>query len=261
MSKTKQNKQRLKTDDEAITVYRGIIVDNEDPTYSGRCKIRVYGKFDELDDDMLPYAKPINNLTFSGDNGSGFISVPKIGAEVEVVFNNGDIYKPEYRSLVKISDELKETLKDSYQNAHALIYDVNKNLKIYYTEKDGLLLWLDGSYVNIKSDNSIVLEHKNTQSILEFKGDNITMTSNSKIEMTSGSKIEANSAECHVNGNLTKIGANPNYSAVMAEPLWKFLKLLATAVDAKYPQTPSVLTNAANLAEIASTSNTVKTSL
>lgn len=257
----KKDKEMMRTDDENVTVYRGIIIDNDDPTYQGYCKVRVYGKYDDLDDDMIPFAKPINNLTFGGNNGSGFISIPKVDTEVEVRFSNGDIYKPEYSAISHINPDLVDILKESYQNAHALLFDSDKDLKMYYTEKDGFLLWLDGSYINIKSDNSIVIEHKETQSIIELKGGDITMTSNTKIELTSGTKIEANSQTVHINGNLTDIGANPVHSSGSFEILWKYIKLLASATDQKYPQTPGVLVGQANLAEIASTSKTVKTSL
>lgn len=255
------DKKKMRTDDESTQIYRGIIVDNKDPEYTGYCKIRVYGKYDMLDDEDLPWAKPKTNSTFGGNNGSGFISIPKIDTEVEVIFNNGDIYKPEYKSIIHINKDLIETIKESYENAHSILYDSDQDLKMYYTEKDGFLIYLDGSYINIKTDNSIVIEHKETQSILELKGGNITMTSNTKIELTSGTKIETNSKEVHINGNTTKLGTTANYSSVMAEPLWAFLKQLSTAVDAKWPQTPGVLTGAANLAEQASTSKTVKTTL
>ena len=57
----------------------GIVVDNFDPTYKGRCKIRVYGRHTEvvggeyaiLDDD-LPWAKPAPSGSTSGGN---FLSI------------------------------------------------------------------------------------------------------------------------------------------------------------------------------------------
>ena len=52
----------------------GVVVDNNDPTFSGRCRIKVYGIFDKLKPELLPWATPISSSIFSG-SGSGSLSI------------------------------------------------------------------------------------------------------------------------------------------------------------------------------------------
>ena len=61
-----------------------------------------------------------------------------------------------------------------------------------------------------------------------------------------------------MDGKTTNLGHSPVFSAVCAEPLWDFLKKLATAVDAKLPATPSVNSTLAASFEQLSTSQTVR---
>ena len=60
------------------TNWIGLVVDNEDPLQEGRVKVKVFGKFDELEDEAIPWATPRNNLTGGSATGSGFHSVPKV---------------------------------------------------------------------------------------------------------------------------------------------------------------------------------------
>lgn len=239
--------------------FLGVVVDNKDPNKNGRCRIRVFGKFDELEDADLPWANPIRGLSF-GVDGSGQFSSPKKNSVVHVKFSNGNIYAPEFYSIQELAPDLKQEISGSYENAHSLVYDKDEQLKMYYTKEKGLTIFLKDSKINIANDNSIVIEHKGTSSIIELRGNNITMNSNSEINLTSGTRIKETSAEVWVNGKETKLGHVPSYSAVLAEPLFAFLKVLASAVDAKLYATPGAMATACTTAELLSTSNTVKVS-
>src|ERR1035437_5707727 len=70
--------------------YVGIVEDNEDPKKLGRCKVRVLDLFDEIPVADIPFASPWKDL-----NGNEF-NVPEKGKVVTVVFDQGNIYKPEY---------------------------------------------------------------------------------------------------------------------------------------------------------------------
>ena len=81
----------------------GIVVDNYDPLYKGRCKIRVFGLHSEtiygqyliLDDD-LPWSSPAPNIGSS--NGS--FNIPSIGERVYV--NADDPYNILYYGQVEV---------------------------------------------------------------------------------------------------------------------------------------------------------------
>jgi len=250
----------LKNDDLKSMLFMGVIVDIDDPAKTGRARVRVFGKFDELTDDELPWATQQLGFTFGGGGGSGSISIPRLDSVVNVVFDNGNLYSPYFSNVQETSPDLLDEIKDSYDGSHSLIYDSEEKLKIFYTRNKGLTLMLDESRVTIESDNAIVIEHKGTSTIIELRGNNITMTADSEINLTAGSRIHATSAEIWEDGKITKLGHVPAYSAVLAEPLFAFLKVLSASIDAKSPVTPSAMSSACSVSEQLSTSATVKVS-
>ena len=254
------SRQTMIKDDLTSMSFLGVVIDADDPTRNGRCKIRVFGKFDDLEDEDIPWANPQLGLVFSKDGTSGAMSIPRKGAVVSVLFNSGNIYSPEFASIQEPSNELIAEIKNSYPNAHSLIYDDEEEIRVYYTQEKGYTMYLKGSRVNIANDNSITIEHKDTSSIIELRGNNITVTADSEINVTAGSRCKITSPEVWVDGKETKIGHVPAYSAVLAEPLWAYLKVLSAAVDAKLYPTPGAMSGAAETAEQLSTSTTVKVS-
>ena len=254
------NRNNLKIDDIGGMDWLGVVVNADDPTFQYRCQVRIFGKFDELLNEDLPWCNPRNPSVFGTGGSSGSGSYPKIGTVVQVRFNNGDKYAPEYESIQELSSEVIEEIKNSYENNHVLVYDGDEKLKVFYTRKKGMMIELDESRVNIESDNTITIEHKGTSSLIELKGSTITITADSEVNITGTSRVKIDSAEVWVNGKETKVGHVPAYSAVLAEPLWAFLRVLASTVDAKLYPTPGAMTAAAAAAEQLSTSSTVKVS-
>ena len=257
------------------TEWLGSVEDNNDPNFSGRCKVRVFGVFDGTNDDTvenspyvintndLPWCYPANGIFFgSGKSmGAGNLSVPKIGSKVKVRFNGGHLYAPEYFAIQDVNLEMADDLKDSYVDSHVILYDKDQQLKILYKKSLGFQIFYQGSNMTINPDASITIEHKDTQSLIELIGGTINITANSTINITSNSKIEAVTSEGIFNGNVsTKLGPSPQFSAVLAEPLWAFLKMLASAIDAKLPSTPSAMSSQAAAYESISTSKNVKIS-
>jgi len=171
------------------TQWVGVVEDNSDPLFEGRCKIRVFGKFDQRSGDdglsgdfiipteNLPWSRPYNSGTGGSDSGGGMHSVPKINSTVKVTFDNGNIYSPVYHHNNYISDELKEEIEGSYENSHSLVYDTEANpgpIKIFFTEDKGLMLDYNGSQVNIRPDNTIYIEHANGK-IVHVQQDKISL--------------------------------------------------------------------------------------
>jgi hypothetical protein len=265
----------LAEDDLTGSDWIGEVVDNNDPEFSGRCKVRVFGKFDgtnDIDnsesgyvipDDHLPWAYPAGSSIFGGGEGkgAGSLSVPKVGSKVKIRFSTGNIYAPEYVTVQDLNQGVIDEVSASYQNAHVLFYDEDEKSKIVYTPAKGLEIFHKDSHIVINPDSSITIEHANTSSIIELVGPNINITANSTVNITANSKVQSEASECVMNGtSVTKLGPAPAYSAVLAEPLWTFLKMMASAVDAKLPSTPGVLSTQAASFEQLSTSKNVKVS-
>ena len=62
--------------------YCGTVVDIEDPLKIGRVRIEVFGFFDGLEPNLIPWATPATSNTGGSDSGGGFFSVPKLGSVV-----------------------------------------------------------------------------------------------------------------------------------------------------------------------------------
>jgi uncharacterized protein involved in type VI secretion and phage assembly len=189
------------------TNWVGVIEDVNDPLFEGRCRIRVFGKFDlreSLEDpqssfliptDKLPWARPGNFYSGGSNSGSGTFSVPKLGSFVKVTFENGNIYSPVYYENIYTSDEVKAEVENSYQNSHVLIYDTTfgltgggneevtndrsgEGIKVFFTEEKGLVFdyaTTEGSsIINIRPDNTIYIEHAGGK-IIHIQSDKISI--------------------------------------------------------------------------------------
>ncbi len=129
--------KELDKDNIRETHWIGEIVDNNDPKFLGRCRVKVYGKFDKLPNDAIPWATPMNR-DFVGSH-----NVPNIGTIVAVRFDNGNIYHPEYWFQINQSKALKTDILEKSGAAHnvvSLIYDEVRNIRIYHSPEDGLVI-------------------------------------------------------------------------------------------------------------------------
>lgn len=129
--------KELDKDNIRETHWIGEVVDNADPKFLGRCRVKVYGKFDKLPNDAIPWATPMNR-DFVGSH-----NVPNVGTVVAVRFDNGNIYHPEYWFQINQSKALKTDVLEGSSAAHdvvSLIYDEVRNIRIYHSPEDGLVI-------------------------------------------------------------------------------------------------------------------------
>ncbi len=252
------DRNKLEKPNTEILHYLGVVVNNKDPEFKGRAKVRVFGIFDELADADLPWSHQRFEQSYGLGGGSGRISVPKLGSVVHVQFNNGNYYSPEYKAVQELSPDLIDEIRVSYDGAHSLIYDGIERLKMYYTVEKGLIIDLKESKIIIRNDNSILITHADDTASIELKGGKITKYADQEIENTAVTRIKHSSEEVWMDGKTTNLGHSPLFSAVCAEPLWDFLKKLAISVDSKMPATPGVNSTLASSFEQLATSQTVR---
>lgn len=235
----------------------GIVVNNKDPLFAGRCQVRVFSVMDDLIDDLLPWAIPSNSTVF-GSNGAGSVSVPKIGHFIRVIFTNGDIYSPEYTTIQNLDPALINKIKDDYDGTHVIVYDQNEDLNVIYQRNSGFLIYYKESLIQITPDSMITIQHANNDSIIQLVGDKCNVTTKNEVNITASSKVNIVSDESILNGKQsTKLGPNAQFHAVLAEPLWAMLSTLASAIDTKYPLSPGVNTSIVQSTKSAATSNNV----
>ena len=233
------------------------VTNNIDPTFSGRCQVRVFRLMDEIDSKNLPWAVPINSTIFAGD-GAGSLSVPKIGHIVRVQFNNGDVYAPEYTTIQNVDTQLIETIKDDYDGTHVLLYDPDEELNVIYQRNRGIEIFYRESFIQIAPDSMITIQHANQDSLIQLEGDKCSIVTKNEVNISAAAKVEVTADEVIAAGNqTTKLGPGPYNHAVMAEVLFPLLSTLATAIDAKMPATPGVNVGLVETAKQAATSTNV----
>lgn len=131
------NQQELFKDNLRDTHWLGEVVDVNDPELLGRCRIKVFGKFDLLEANDIPWAVPANAVIAGG------YSVPNIGDVVSVYFDNGNIYTPVYKNQALVDSDLKEEVLSNSANPEAvtsLVYDSTKGIRVYHSPENGLVI-------------------------------------------------------------------------------------------------------------------------
>lgn len=214
------NQDNAYRDDLLSTTWLGEVVDIEDPLKIGRVKIKVFGKFDTIPTEDIPWAYPGNNMTASSATGGGFFSVPKLGSVVSVKFDQGNIYHPEYFFNQKISDEVKAEIEGSYPNAHVLIFDTvtEGSLKVFFTESKGLMLDYKETQINVKPDKSIDIHTASGKSKIELLDDgtlnvthdnDINIKSNKTINITATNDVKIKCKNADVTASTKAIIDSP----------------------------------------------------
>ena len=224
--------KEFQTDNLKDSQWVGIVEDNQDPLFEGRCRIRVLGKLDgrvdPTDDtsayiiptESLPWARPANKFTGGSDSGGGSFDVPKLNSTVNVTFDNGNIYSPVYHYNLYHSDDVQAEIESSYNNAHVLVYDTafgltvddsgtatnardGEAIKVFFTEAKGFRIdyaTTQGSTtVNVKPDNSVEIINANGDSIVMLNDGNITFTHSAKFIINSSDNTEINCKDAIIN--------------------------------------------------------------
>ena len=235
----------------------GIVMNNQDPNFSGRCQVKVLGLFDGISNDHLPWATPINSTIFAGD-GAGSISIPKVGQFVRIQFNNGDLYAPEYTTIQNIDTELIQRIKDDYEGTHVLLYDPEEELTVIYQKGSGFQIYYKESFFQITPDSMVTIQTPNNDSIIQLERDITRITTKNEVVVAAGAKAIVTAPEVQIIGSqATKVGPPPYYSAILAEPFFALLSTLASALDEKLPSTPGVNIGLVEVAKQAATSTNV----
>jgi len=179
-------------------IYLGEIVDINDPLKEGRAKIRVFGLFDDLDVEDIPWANQINGISFSG-TGNGRLSIPRLGAVVAVKFDGQNYYRMVYYGEWVSSPDMLEEISESYEGAHSIIYDVGAEpgpLKIFYTKSKGMNFILGDAKVQLDTQDGGQL-----RIVIEMGEDQIRMENNKVIINSNNIELGEAAIESVIKGN------------------------------------------------------------
>lgn len=179
-------------------IYLGEIVDISDPLKKGRAKVRVFGLFDDLETQDIPWASQVNAISFGGD-GNGRLSIPRLGSVVAVEFDGQNYYRMVYYGEWESSPEMLEEISDSYEGAHSFVYDVGAEpgpLKIFYTRKKGMNFILGDAKVQLDTQDGGQL-----RIVIEMGDDQIRMENNKVIVNSNNIELGEAAIESVIKGN------------------------------------------------------------
>ena len=114
----------------------GVVESIDDPTYSGRIKVRVKGFHDNLKTEELPWCTYAGSSNFSG-TGGGSISIPRVGATVRVRFKDEKSTSMEWTGTGTLDKELINEIKSDYAGSHVLLYDTASDISIKFQPGSG----------------------------------------------------------------------------------------------------------------------------
>lgn len=225
----------------------GTVVSVDDPTYSGRIKVRIDGVNDNIDIDNLPWVTFGGSPMFSGDGG-GAISIPRVGAKVRVNFKKDDPQSLEWYATNRIDRKLAAELAVDYEGSHAVLYDSDSDLSIMYQNQTGLRFYYKGSFIQLSPDNTITLHYgEGNQGVqIQLSDGKVDIQGAQQINISSGNavKVEADNIVINGNTNVQIKGDTPGEVAVNGKVLFKTLLNLASMIDEKIPATGGVAINA-----------------
>ena len=203
-------------------VHLGEIVDINDPLKQGRARIRVFGFFDDLEIDDIPWAEQISGLSFSSARGNGNISIPRVGATVNVQFDGSNYYKCFYEFEKESAPALLEEIADSYEGAQSLWYDVEAEpgpLKLFYTKKKGMVLSLGDAKIQLDTQDG-----GNLRIVIEMGKDQIKME-NSKVI---------------INSNNIELGEGATQAVILGDAFKQFFDVHVHAGAGSPPVVPMI---------------------
>jgi hypothetical protein len=203
-------------------IHLGEIVDINDPLKQGRARIRVFGFFDDLEIEDIPWAEQVSGLSFSSARGNGNISIPRVGATVNVQFDGSNYYKCFYEFEKESDPALLEEIADSYEGAQSLWYDVEAEpgtLKLFYTKKKGMVLSLGDAKIQLDTQDG-----GNLRIVIEMGNDQIKME-NSKVI---------------INSNNIELGEGATQAVILGDAFKQFFDVHVHAGAGSPPVVPMI---------------------
>ena len=152
---------------EGNKTYIGVVEDNNDPKKLGRVRIRVLDVFDNISVDDIPWATPWKDL-----NGN-MANIPEKGKVLTVVFDQGNIYKPEFIFAEHFNINLEKKLKTlegkDYISMKSVLFD--HKTQFFVNDKDGVILDYKITQINLR-DGGIDMNLKDNMGTINIGSGN-----------------------------------------------------------------------------------------
>lgn len=191
--------------DDSIDSYEhhwtGKVLDNNDPLMMGRCKIRIFGYYDDIADSAIPWALP--ETSYLGSR-TGALVVPENGTLVRGYFDVGDDQKPIYNAIAPNMDnymnshDMAETMLN-YPNLMTL-FSTDKKDRLTVNRSNGEMVLTHRSGTTITIDPTGALSIKTAASIINKS--NLTVEVNGDVDITAVNgriNLQANKSPVNIN--------------------------------------------------------------
>lgn len=174
------NSGLAKHEDRFPGIYRGKVLDNNDPRQLGRIKIQVYPMFTDISDPvLLPWAVPAYSIWEGSGNGIGYFAVPDVNTFVFVFFEQGDVYQPVYFAEAPTAGMgLPTDRTTNYPNRKVLKTNSGITIIVDDTAKHVRVNHPTGTYVLIDTTGKVQVVAVDNIDLTSTKDINVTATGN-----------------------------------------------------------------------------------
>jgi len=161
-------------------IYRGKVLDNNDPSQYGRIKVQVYPMFtDIVDSVLLPWAVPAYPIWEGSGTGIGYFAVPDVNTFVFVFFEQGDVYQPVYFAEAPTAGMGLPTDRTvNYPNRKVLKTSSGITIIVDDTARHVRVNHPTGTYVLIDTTGKVQVMAVDNIDLISTKDINITATGN-----------------------------------------------------------------------------------
>jgi len=195
--------------------YVGIVEENIDPRKIGRCRVRVIDIFDDIPVEDIPWASPWKDL-----NGNSF-NVPDKGKVVTVVFDSGNIYKPEYiyaeHFNINLENKLKNLSDEDYLSMKGIFFD--QSTQIYRNKSEGLKIDHEYTNLNLDKNGNILLNLRDNKSVITLGSRDADEEAILGTTFMQWFDLFIQNLEvgAYIDGNGSQVISNPSFMACLAQ--------------------------------------------
>ena len=193
------NRDRMTNTKEFHGMYRGGVVDVDDPMRAGRVRVRVFGVFDDFASQTIPWALYADSF-MGGIGGSGGFFIPPVGSHVFVFFEAGDPTQPVFfAGAPAMNDGPPERSSNYpqnrvYKSPSGHLIEINDGAGIIHIQHNS------GTEVTIQADGSVI-ENVVANLTRNITGDVTETIDGNYTRNVGGSTTEATSGEVTITGS------------------------------------------------------------
>jgi len=153
--------------DSFLGLFRGVVMNNDDPSNNGRVQVRVYGVFDDVPKSELPWAVPC--WPFRSH------SVPSINEVVYVMFSAGNPNFPVWMGWCPTKGENPSECRGGASERRTMIHKTVDGKKIYMSDDENLIevFHQNGSHIKMEAEKMTLFFDEDNYIEIDAEGINL----------------------------------------------------------------------------------------